>query len=278
MQSVRGGGHALALIIACAAAHPCAAPDSPHAGDPSVQVQEPAGFQQWQVKAFVAHGPHVFRERAAAAPLDASNYLMGSQACAVQADFRGAIGFLERGVAALPDAPGQFFFNLGQLHARVGNLSAARQSFAEGLRRDPTKPNYMEMLALLEEQFGDDRTGERLYKAAARYTSQSNQRAFRMNHVSLLLRAGRFQEVSSRSTRGRARRSRVADPGFKGGAVRVCVCVCVSVTSTANTHCASRSLLPHASSWHIHTRSCACVCVCVCGCICVCLCVFLMLA
>ena len=250
MQSVRGGGHALALIIACAAAHPCAAPDSPYAGDPSVQVQEPAGFQQWQVKAFVAHGPHVFRERAAAAPLDASNYLMGSQACAVQADFRGAIGFLERGVAALPDAPGQFFFNLGQLHARVGNLSAARQSFAEGLRRDPTKPNYMEMLALLEEQFGDDRTGERLYKAAARYTSQSNQRAFRMNHVSLLLRAGRFQEVSSRSTRGRARRSRVADPGFKGGAVRVCVCVCVcvSVTSTANTHCASRSLLPHASS------------------------------
>ena len=177
------------LLLVCAGARTCVSPDPQDAG------AEPAGFQKWQVKAFVAHGPRIFRERAAASPLDQSSYIMGSQACAVQGDFPGAIAFLERGIEFLPDAPGQMFFNLGQLHVRVGNLSAARKRFAEGVRRDPTQPNYMEMLALLEEHFGDDDVGERLYKTAARYGEVI--RAFRTNYLSLLLRHGRFKEVSS---------------------------------------------------------------------------------
>ena len=41
-------------------------------------------------------GPAAFSARALAEPHDASNYLMGSKACALQGDYMGAIAFLQR--------------------------------------------------------------------------------------------------------------------------------------------------------------------------------------
>ncbi len=155
---------------------------------------EPGGVR---VKAFVAQGPAVFRARAAEEPHELNHYLRGSNACALQGDYPGAIDFMERGVRAVPDAPAHFHFNLGQLHARVGNLSAARQSFRTGLGRDPANPGYMEMLAVLEEDSGDLVLADRLYRGAHRYSSESNQRSFRLNRISLLLRAGRFREATA---------------------------------------------------------------------------------
>ena len=46
------------------------------------------------------------------------------------------------------------------------------QNFYEGLKKDAANPNYMEMLALIEEDHGDLEIAERLYKAAHRITSE----------------------------------------------------------------------------------------------------------
>jgi tetratricopeptide (TPR) repeat protein len=164
---------------------------------PQPFAPKPEGQGGVRVKAFVAQGPAVFRARAAEEPHELNHYLRGSNACALQGDYPGAIDFMERGVRAVPDAPAHFHFNLGQLHARVGNFSAARQSFRTGLGCDPANPNYMEMLAVLEEDSGDLVLAERLYRAAHRYSSESNQRSFRLNRISLLLRAGRFIEAAA---------------------------------------------------------------------------------
>jgi tetratricopeptide (TPR) repeat protein len=150
----------------------------------------------WPVRPFVAQGPAVFHARIAANPQEESNYLKGSQACEMQGDFQGAIEFLEEGVSAVPGVSAQFHFYLGQLYSRVGNHSAARQSLYEGLKRDPAQPKYLEMLALLEEESGELSIAERLYNAAYLQTSESNQRSFRMNRISYLLRASRFEDAS----------------------------------------------------------------------------------
>jgi hypothetical protein len=174
----------LIIILLACNGHPCQSPNpgitkEKHAGSQDVLTPDDGGaavkdsrrFQTWPVKDFVAAGPAVFRDRANSGSLDPSNFLVGSNACSIQGDFVGAIQFLEWGIKALgPDVDAQFYFQLGQLHARMGNWSAARQSFCEGLKRDAAKPNYMEMLALLEEEevltallLGDLAIAERFY-------------------------------------------------------------------------------------------------------------------
>jgi hypothetical protein len=173
------------ILLACIV-HPCQSPNpgltkekdagsqhvlTPDDGGAAVGVKDSRRFQTWPVKDFVAAGPAVFRDRAKSGSLDPSNFLVGSNACSLQGDFVGAIQFLEWGIKALgPVVDAQFYFQLGQLHARMGNWSAAKQSFCEGLRRDAAKPNYMEMLALLEEEevltallLSDLEIAERLY-------------------------------------------------------------------------------------------------------------------
>ena len=148
------------------------------------------------VKPFVAQGPAAFQARAAQAPQDATNYLMGSQACELQGDYVGAIEFLERGIANIPDVDAHFHLSLGQLHARVGNASAARGALREGLRRDLMQPKFLEMLAVLEEDSGSLELADRLYQTAYRATGASNQRSFRLNRISFLFASRRWREAA----------------------------------------------------------------------------------
>lgn len=211
----------IALLLALPSLLPQSTPEPAGAqGQDAALGHDRSGVQ---AKAFVAQGPAAFRSRTVAEPHEPNHYLMGSNACALQGDYLCAIDFMETGVSRVPDAPASFLFNLGQLHARVGNWSAARQNFREGLRRDPANPNFMEMLALLEEGSGDLGVAERLYEGAYRYSSESNQRSFRLNRISFLLRTGRLREAASlfRLVAAPPFSPGVVEANVEGGAERV---------------------------------------------------------